>query len=66
MFYIADIPFGRQGLHQAPPMHRLSSGFAPSSPYAPFYRQNAVDATLGKKSRRWIVLKRTAIAGIFS
>ena len=30
-----------------------------------FWRQSGVDTPLGKKSRRWIVLKRTAIAGIF-
>ncbi|MBQ5692454.1 MAG: hypothetical protein IIV72_03295, partial [Alistipes sp.] len=29
-------------------------------------RQKGIDATLGEKSLRWIVLKRTAIAGIFS
>jgi len=33
--------------------------------FAPFYRQNAVDATLGKKWQRWIVLRRTAIVATF-
>ena len=33
--------------------------------FAPFYRQNAVDTTLGEKWQRWIVLKRTAIVAIF-
>ena len=33
--------------------------------FALICRQNAVDTTLGEKSQRWIVLKRTAIAGIF-
>ena len=32
---------------------------------APFCCQNAVDATLGKKWQRWIVLKRTAIVATF-
>ena len=33
--------------------------------FAPFYRQNVVDTTLGEKWQRWIVLKRTAIVAIF-
>ena len=44
----------------------LASMFALRHPFcAPFWRQNAVDTTLGKKWQRWIVLKRTAIVDIF-
>ena len=38
---------------------------APSLIRAPICRYKGVDATLDEKSLRWIVLKRTAIAGIF-
>jgi hypothetical protein len=33
--------------------------------FTQFCRQNAVDATLGKKWQRWIVLRRTAIVATF-
>ncbi len=44
---------------------RLMSRLALRHPFTPFWRQNAVDTTLGKKWQRWIVLKRTAIVAIF-
>jgi hypothetical protein len=44
---------------------RSAKSTQPTYLYAPICRQKGIDATLDKKSQRWIVLKCTAIVGIF-